>query len=68
MTEPISTLTRLPDGQDVFGLLNSVPSPLLCEMSAAAGYHFLVLDLEHLLRSEEELMHCLRACERGGNA
>ncbi|WP_258237881.1 HpcH/HpaI aldolase/citrate lyase family protein [Pseudomonas sp. Q2-TVG4-2] len=68
MTEPISPQTHLRNGQDVYGLLNSVPSPLLCEMIAAAGYHFLILDMEHLLRSEEELMHCLRACERGGIA
>lgn len=59
---------RLLRGEDVYGLLGSVPSPLLCEMIAAAGYHFVILDLEHLLRSEEELMHCLRTCEAAGIA
>lgn len=59
---------RLHGGQEVHGLLNSVPSPLLCEMIAAAGYHFVILDMEHLLRSGEELMHCLRACEAAGIA
>ncbi|MFB8829762.1 aldolase/citrate lyase family protein [Azotobacter sp. CWF10] len=49
-------------------MLNSVPSPLLCEMIAAAGYHFVILDMEHLLRSGDELMHCLRACESAGIA
>ncbi|SFB34966.1 HpcH/HpaI aldolase family protein [Azotobacter beijerinckii] len=59
---------RLRQGDEVFGLLNSVPSPLLCEMIAAAGYHFAILDMEHLLRSGDELMHCLRACESAGLA
>ncbi|MDF3983331.1 aldolase/citrate lyase family protein [Luteibacter sp. PPL201] len=48
------------------GLLNSVPSPLLCEMFGAAGYHFAVLDLEHLLVSPDDLQHAIRACEIGG--
>jgi 4-hydroxy-2-oxoheptanedioate aldolase len=61
-------MSRLREGKHIYGLLNSVPSPLLCEMSAAAGYDFLILDMEHLLRSEEELMHCLRACEQAGIA
>lgn len=59
-------LARLNRSEEVYGLLNSVSSPLLCEMIAAAGYHFVILDMEHLLRSGEELMHCLRACEAAG--
>lgn len=58
--------SRLENGENVYGLLNSVPSPLLCEMIASAGYHFVILDMEHLLRSGDELMHCLRACESAG--
>nr|WP_237653905.1 aldolase/citrate lyase family protein [Xanthomonas translucens] len=48
------------------GLLNSVPSPLLCEMFGHLGYDSAVLDLEHVLRSPAELEHALRACELGG--
>lgn len=48
------------------GLLNSVPSPLLCEMFGAAGYRFAVLDLEHQLLSPGDLQHAIRACELGG--
>lgn len=59
-------LSRLESGESVYGLLNSVPSPLLCEMIAFAGYRFVILDMEHLLRSEEDLMHSLRACESAG--
>ncbi|MDH4610810.1 aldolase/citrate lyase family protein [Pseudomonas sp. BN102] len=63
-TSPV--ITRIRNGESAYGLLNSVPSPLLCEMIAAAGYHFVILDMEHLLRSGDELMHCLRACESAG--
>jgi 4-hydroxy-2-oxoheptanedioate aldolase len=56
----------LQEGENVYGLLNSVPSPMLCEMHAFAGFDFVILDLEHLLRSEEDLMHCVRACEAAG--
>lgn len=68
MLRPSHVFARLHNDHEVYGLLNSVPSPLLCEMIAAAGYHFVILDMEHLLRSGEELMHCLRACEAAGIA
>lgn len=48
------------------GLLNSVSSPLLCEMYGAAGFDFVVLDMEHALVSPGELQHAIRACEVGG--
>lgn len=48
------------------GLLNSLPAPLLCEMIGHAGYDFVVLDLEHLLVSPDQLQHGIRACELGG--
>ncbi|WP_426701710.1 HpcH/HpaI aldolase family protein [Rhodanobacter sp. Col0626] len=48
------------------GLLNSVSAPLLCEMAGHAGYDFLVLDMEHLLVSPDQLQHAIRACELGG--
>ena len=57
---------RLERDEEVYGLLNSLPSPLLCEMIGLAGYHFVILDMEHLLRGGDELMHCLRACETAG--
>ena len=63
-TSPV--FSRLHGGKNVYGMLNSLPSPMLCEMLAFAGYDFVILDLEHLLRSEEELMHCIRACEAAG--
>lgn len=35
-------------------------------MLTFAGYDFVILDLEHLLRSEEDIMHCIRARETDG--
>jgi len=52
--------------RSLIGLLNSVPSPLLCEMFGAAGFDFVVLDLEHQLVSPDDLQHAIRACELGG--
>lgn len=68
MLHPSRVSARLERDETVCGLLNSLPSPLLCEMIGAAGYDFLILDLEHLLRDGDELMHCLRACEAAGVA
>jgi hypothetical protein len=48
------------------GALNSLPSPLLCEIFGHLGYDFAVLDLEHVPRSPAELEHAIRACELGG--
>lgn len=50
------------------GILQSVPSPLLCEMLGHAGYDFVLLDLEHVLVSPDQLQHAIRACELGGCA
>ena len=63
-TSPV--FSRLQAGKNVYGMLNSLPSPLLCEMLAFAGYDFVILDLEHLLRSEDDIMNCVRACEAAG--
>lgn len=49
--------------QRQIGILNSLPAPMLCEMIGRAGYDFVVLDLEHLLVSPDQLQHAIRACE-----
>ncbi|GAA3549122.1 HpcH/HpaI aldolase family protein [Zobellella aerophila] len=53
--------TSLRQGKLVYGLLNSVPGPWLAEMIGRAGYDFVILDMEHLLVSEETLRHSLQA-------
>lgn len=57
---------KMKSGEEVFGLLNSVPSPLICEMLGYAGYDFVVIDTEHLLLSPRDIEHSIRAAECAG--
>jgi 4-hydroxy-2-oxoheptanedioate aldolase len=61
---PLKNRLRL--GEPVYGLLNSVPGPWLAEMIGRAGYDFVILDMEHLLVSEETLRHSLQAVLQTG--
>lgn len=54
---------KLAKHEEVFGILNSVPSAVITEMFAYAGYDFVILDTEHLLLSPETLEHAIRAAE-----
>ncbi|MBY0318674.1 MAG: siderophore biosynthesis protein SbnG [Reyranella sp.] len=47
----------------LFGLINSVPAPLLVEMLGYAGYDFVILDLEHVSPNPETLENLIRAAE-----
>ena len=57
---------KISNGEEVFGILNSVPSPLLCEMLGYAGYDFVILDTEHILAGPKDLEHAIRAAENAG--
>ncbi|MBK8791571.1 MAG: hypothetical protein IPN59_00215 [Holophaga sp.] len=39
--------TKLTDGARVAGIWSIIPSPMVCEIQAAAGLDFLILDMEH---------------------
>lgn len=56
----------LAEGKTVFGLLNSIPSPLLVEMIGYAGYDFVILDMEHVCVNPETLENMVRAAECAG--
>lgn len=56
----------LTQGQPVFGLLNSIPSPLMVEMVGYAGYDFVILDMEHVCVNPETLENMVRAAECAG--
>ena len=58
--------TKLTEGKPLFGMLNSVPSPIICEMLAYAGYDFVILDTEHVLISDDAIAHTIRAAESAG--
>lgn len=57
---------RLREGRTVFGLLNSIPFPLMVEMIGYAGYDFVILDLEHASANPETLENMIRAAECAG--
>lgn len=63
-----SVAERLSAQQGLFGILNSVPHPDIVEMIAAAGYDFVVLDLEHLPHDESRLKHCIQLAQHHGCA
>lgn len=55
-------------GEEVFGILNSLPLPLVCEMLGHAGYDFVVIDTEHQLVPAAVLDHAIRTAECAGIA
>ncbi|EXU73943.1 HpcH/HpaI aldolase family protein [Erwinia mallotivora] len=50
----------------LFGILNSVPHPIIVEMIATAGYDFVLLDLEHLPHHETLLSQCIQLAQLHG--
>jgi len=60
--------TKVGAGEEVFGILNSLPLPLVSEMLGHAGYDFVVIDTEHQLVPPKDLEHAIRAAECAGIA
>jgi 4-hydroxy-2-oxoheptanedioate aldolase len=58
--------SALKDSRLVFGLLNSIPFPLIVEMIGYAGYDFVILDMEHVGVNPETLENMIRAAECAG--
>lgn len=54
---------RLAAGERVYGLINSMPLPLVVEMIGYAGYDFVILDLEHVGVNPQTLEELIRAAE-----
>ena len=54
---------RLAAGERVYGLINSIPAPLLVEMMGYAGFDFVILDLEHVGVNPQTLEDLVRAAE-----
>jgi 2-keto-3-deoxy-L-rhamnonate aldolase RhmA len=54
---------KLADGYPVYGLLVSIPSPLIVEMIGCADYDFIIIDTEHVQVNPETLEHMIRAAE-----
>ena len=53
-------------GETLFGLFLDLASPASAELCAAAGYDWLLVDLEHGAATEDDLLGLLQAIEPGG--
>ena len=53
MLQTNQLIRTLTEGKIVFGLLNSIPSPLMVEMIGYAGFDFVILDMEHVCVNPE---------------
>ncbi|NLI53655.1 MAG: hypothetical protein GX417_04945 [Clostridiales bacterium] len=53
-------LRQAVDGEDVFGVYLSIPSPTMVEICKFAGFDYVRLDMEHSLYSPSEIRECLR--------
>jgi len=57
---------QLAQQQIVFGLIASVPAPIMVEMIAYAGFDFVIIDMEHVMINLETVEHMIRAAEQSG--
>jgi 2-dehydro-3-deoxyglucarate aldolase/4-hydroxy-2-oxoheptanedioate aldolase len=58
---------RILTGETLFGLFLDLGSPISAELSASAGYDWLLIDLEHGAATEADLLGILHAVEVGGS-
>jgi 4-hydroxy-2-oxoheptanedioate aldolase len=58
---------RLQDGEKIFGVWNSIPSPSLSNVIASSGVDFVIIDAEHGPISMETAEDMVRAVEAGGS-
>lgn len=54
---------KIQAGQPVYGLFCSNPSSLTVEMIGAAGYDFVIIDMEHTLINPDTVQQMIRAAE-----
>ena len=59
----LSLKNKLAQGNQIYGMFNSIPNPLVTEIIAASGYDFVIIDSEHTAINEETLEHMIRAAE-----
>src|SRR4051794_26463866 len=58
---------RVLGGETLLGLFHDLGSPIAAELSAAAGYDWILVDLEHGSSTEGDLMGLIPAVEVGGS-
>ena len=67
MADPSTLRDRVLAGETTFGLFVDLDSPLAAELCGRAGYDWLVLDLEHGVATEADLLGLLQAVELSGS-
>lgn len=69
LADSISLIKRkLKDGEPVLGIWSIIPSPIVVEILALAGFDFAILDMEHGVFDLTTLDACIRAVEAAGKA
>ncbi|KJK21115.1 siderophore biosynthesis protein SbnG [Burkholderiaceae bacterium 16] len=66
MLQPNKLKDKIAARRAVFGLINSLPLPLMTEMIGYAGFDFVILDLEHAGVNPQTLENMIRAAECAG--
>ena len=66
MLERNYLLERLRSGKPALGIWNTVGSSVVTDVLASAGFHFVMLDLEHGIFRPDEINSYVNACERYG--
>jgi 4-hydroxy-2-oxoheptanedioate aldolase len=59
---------RFEAGEAVFGMWAGIPTSLTAELSAAAGYDYVCVDLQHGLSDEATMVSMFQATQAGGAA
>ncbi len=54
---------KMRQGENVYGLFCSIPSPVVVEMIGCAEFDFVIIDTEHVLVNPETLENMIRAAE-----
>jgi 4-hydroxy-2-oxoheptanedioate aldolase len=59
--------TKWEAGEPVFGMWAGIPTSLTAELSAAAGYDYVCVDLQHGLNDERAMISMFQATQAGGS-
>nr|WP_300311407.1 aldolase/citrate lyase family protein [Halomonas sp.] len=63
MLRPNRLKRALADGQEVYGVMASLPVAASIELIAEAGFDFVIIDTEHVLINPETIEHMIRTAE-----
>jgi 4-hydroxy-2-oxoheptanedioate aldolase len=62
----LSAAARLAGRQPVFGMVQTLPSPIIAELAVLCGFDFVILDCEHGIIDEAAHLACLQVISANG--